>query len=145
LHQFAKTIKSQNRRNQTITMNIHQTTSPIPQNNSISGNDKNSSLSNVQRLSVDNIRVLRQHFEQGTSPLRSVLGEDQHQTMMVAMYEGTEKLLNQDVTEFAVLEYLEGLKLTAKELRQQGISGEQFRSTLLEHSVSTVRDLVRSS
>jgi hypothetical protein len=145
LHQFAKTIKSQNRINQTITMNIHQNTSPIPQNNFISGNDKNSSLSNVQRLSVDNIRVLRQHFEQGTSPLRSVLGEDQHQTMMVAMYEGTEKLLNQDVSEFAVLEYLEGLKLTAKELRQQGISGEQFRSTLLEHSVSTVRDLVRSS
>ena len=145
MHRFTKTIKSQNRINQTITMNIHQTTSPIPQNNSISGNDKNSSLSNVQRLSVDNIRILRQHFEQGTSPLRSVLGEDQHQTMMVAMYEGTEKLLNQDVSEFAVLEYLEGLKLTAKELRQQGISGEQFRSTLLEHSVSTVGDLVRSS
>jgi len=126
-------------------MNIHQTTSVIPQKNSISGNDKSSSLSNVQRLSFDNIRVLRQHFEQGTSPLRSVLGEDQHQTMMVAMYEGTEKLLNQDVSEFAVLEYLEGLKLTAKELRQQGISGEQFRSTLLEHSISTVRELVRSS
>ena len=126
-------------------MDIHHNTSAIPQNNSISRNDKNSSLSNVQRLSFDNIRVLRQHFEQGTSPLRSVLGEDQHQTMMVAMYEGTEKLLNKDVSEFAVLEYLEGLKLTAKELRQQGISGEQFRSTLLEHSISTVRELVRSS
>lgn len=145
MHQFAKTNKSQNRINQTITMNIHQTTSAIPQKNSISGNDKISSLSNVQKLSVDNIRDLRQHFEQGTFPLRSVLGEDQHQTMMVAMYEGTEKLLNQNVSEFAVLEYLEGLKLTAKELRQHGISGEQFRSTLLEHSVSTVRELVRSS
>ena len=145
MHQFAKTNKSHNGINQTITMNIHQTTSAIPQKNSISGNDKSSSLSNVQRLSFDNIRVLRQHFEQGTSPLRSVLGEDQHQTMMVAMYEGTEKLLNQDVSEFAVFEYLEGLKLTAKELRQQGISGEQFRSTLLKHSVSTVRELVRSS
>ncbi|MEC7887772.1 MAG: hypothetical protein VYA44_07935 [SAR324 cluster bacterium] len=104
-----------------------------------------SAYSNVQRLSFENIRVLRQHFEQGTSPLRSVLGDDQHQTMMVAMYEGTEKLLNQDVSEFAVLEYLEGLKLTARELRQQGISGDQFRSTLLEHSVTTVRDLVSSS
>ena len=145
MHQFAKTIKSQNRINQTIAMNIHQTTSTIPQNNSISRNDKSSSSSNVQRLSVDNIRVLRQHFEQGTSPLRSVLGDDQHQTMIVAMYEGTEKLLNKDVSEFAVLEYLEELKLTAKELRQQGISGEQFRSTLLEHSVTTVRELVRSS
>ena len=145
MHQFARTNNSQNKINQTITMNIHQTTSAVPQKNSISGNDKKSSLSNIQKLSVDNIRDLRQHFEQGTSPLRSVLGEDQHQTMMVAMYEGTEKLLNQDVSEFAVLEYLEGLKLTAKELRQQGISGEQFRSTLLEHSVSTVRELVRSS
>ena len=145
MHQFAKTNNSQNKINQAITMNIHQTTSAIPHKYLISGNDKKTSLSNIQKLSVDNIRDLRQHFEQGSSPLRSALGEDQHQTMMVAMYEGTEKLLNQDVSEFAVFEYLEGLKLTAKELRQQGISGEQFRSTLLEHSVSTVRELVRSS
>ena len=141
MHQFAQTNKSQNRIIQTITMNILQTSSTIQQKNSISENDKSSAYSNVQRLSFENIRVLRQ----GTSPLRSVLGDDQHQTMMVAMYEGTEKLLNQDVSEFAVLEYLEGLKLTARELRQQGISGDQFRSTLLEHSVTTVRDLVRSS
>jgi hypothetical protein len=60
--------------------------------------------------------------------MRFALGDNQHQTLIVAMYEGTEKLLNQDVSEFAVLEYLEGLKLTAKELRQQGISGEQFRT-----------------
>ena len=127
-------------------MNIHQTTSIILPKNSISlKNDKSSYLSNIQRLSFENIRNLRQHFEQGTSPLRQVLGEDQHQTMMVAMYEGTEKFLNQDVSEFAVLEYLEGLKLTAKELRHQGISGKQFRSTLLEHSVTTARELVRSS
>lgn len=145
MHQFAQTNKSQNRIIQTITMNILQTSSTIQQKNSISENDKSSAYSNVQRLSFENIRVLRQHFEQGTSPLRSVLGDDQHQTMMVAMYEGTEKLLNQDVSEFAVLEYLEGLKLTARELRQQGISGDQFRSTLLEHSVTTVRDLVSSS
>ena len=145
MHQFAKTNNSQNKLNQAIIMNIHQTTSAIPHKYSISENDKKTSLSNIQKLSVDNIRDLRQHFEQGSSPLRSALGEDQHQTMMVAMYEGTEKLLNQDVSEFAVFEYLEGLKLTAKELRQQGISGEQFRSTLLEHSVSTVRELVRSS
>ena len=126
-------------------MNIHQATSASQQKYSISGNDKKSSLSNIQKLSVDNIRNLRQHFEQGISPLSSVLGEDQNQTMMVAMYEGTEKLLNKDVSEFAVLEYLEELKLTAKELHQQGFSGEQFRNTLLDHSDSTVRELVRSS
>ncbi len=77
--------------------------------------------------------------------MRSFLGDEQHQTMIVAMYEGTEKLLNQNVSEFAVLEYLEGLKLTAKELRQQGIYGAQFRTTLLEHSASTVQDMLQSS
>ncbi len=77
--------------------------------------------------------------------MRSFLGDEQHQTMIVAMYEGTEKLLNQNVSEFAVLEYLEGLKLTAKELRQQGIFGDQFRSALMQHSSSTVRELLQSS
>ncbi len=126
-------------------MEINQTSSAIQQKNLFSGNHKSSSFSNVKRLSFENIRVLRQQFEQGSSPLSTVIGDEQHQTMLVAMYEGTEKLLNQDVSEFAVIEYLEGLKLTAKELLQQGISGDKFRSTLLEHSVSTVLDLVRSS
>ena len=126
-------------------MNIHQPSYTIQQKNLVSGNYKSSSFSNVKRLSFENIRVLRQQFEQGTSPLSIVIGDEQHQTMLVAMYEGTEKLLNQDVSEFAVIEYLEGLKLTARELLQQGISGDQFRSTLLEHSVSTVLDLVSSS
>ena len=126
-------------------MNVHQTNSAIQLRKTESGNEQLSSASSNQRLSFENIRIFRQHFEQGTTLLRSVLGEDQHQTMIVAMYEGTEKLLNQDVSEFAVLEYLEELKLTAKELRQQGVSGEQFRTHLLEHSVSTVRDLVHSS
>ena len=77
--------------------------------------------------------------------MRSFLGDEQHQTMIVAMYEGTEQLLNQNVSEFAVLEYLEGLKLTAKELRQKGVYGYQFRTALMEHSTSTVLELVRSS
>ena len=77
--------------------------------------------------------------------MRSFLGDDQHQTMIVAMYEGTEQLLNQNVSEFAVLEYLEGLKLIAKELRQQGVFGDQFRTVIMEHSSSTVRELLRSS
>ena len=126
-------------------MEINQTSSTIQQKNLFSGNHKSSSFSNVKRLSFENIRVFRQQFEKETFPSSSIVGDEQHQTMLVAMYEGTEKLLNQDVSEFAVIEYLEGLKLTAKELLQQGISGDKFRSTLLEHSVSTVLDLVRSS
>ena len=77
--------------------------------------------------------------------MRSFLGDEQHQTMIVAMYEGTEQLLNKNVSEFADLEYLEGLKLTAKELRQKGIYGDQFRSALMDHSSSSVRELLRSS
>ena len=122
-------------------MNVNQTKSAIPLNFTEKGNGTLSSVSGSQRLSFENIRSFRQHFEQGTIPMRFALGDNQHQTLIVAMYEGTEKLLNQDVSEFAVLEYLEGLKLTAKELRQQGISGEQFKTSLLEHSASTVRDL----
>jgi len=99
----------------------------------------------TQGLSFKNIRIFRHNFEKGITTMRSFLGDEQHQTMIVAMYEGTEQLLNQNVSEFAVLEYLEGLKLTAKELRQQGIYGDQFRTALMEHSSSTVRELLHSS
>ena len=126
-------------------MNVNQTSSASQPKNSEAGAKTLSSVSGNQRLSFENIRSIRQHFEQGITPLRSILGDDQHQTMIVAMYEGTEKLLNQDISEFAVLEYLEGLKLTAKELLLQGVSGEQFKTSLLEHSKTTIHDLVRSS
>lgn len=126
-------------------MNVNQTSSASQSKISEAGSKTLSSVSGNQRLSFENIRSFRQHFEQGITPLRSILGDDQHQTMIVAMYEGTEKLLNQDISEFAVLEYLEGLKLTAKELLLQGISGEQFKTSLLEHSKTTIHDLVRSS
>lgn len=126
-------------------MNVNQTSSASHPKNPEAGAKTLSSISDNQRLSFENIRSFRQHFEQGITPLRSILGDDQHQTMIVAMYEGTEKLLNQDISEFAVLEYLEGLKLTAKELLLQGVSGEQFKTSLLEHSKTTIHDLVRSS
>ncbi len=126
-------------------MNVNQTSSASQPKNSEAGAKTLSSVSGNQRLSFENIRSFRQHFEQGITPLRSILGDDQHQTMIVAMYEGTEKLLNQDISEFAVLEYLEGLKLTAKELLLKGVSGEQFKTSLLEHAKTTIHDLIRSS
>jgi len=126
-------------------MNIDQASSINQGNSLLSRNSENTSTLNIHRLSFENIRIIRQNFEQVTLPLRKVLGENQHQTLMVAMYEGTEKLLNQDISKFAVLEYLESLKLTAKELNQKGLSVDQFRSTLLEHSVSTLNSLVHSS
>ncbi len=103
------------------------------------------SESDIRGLSFQNIRSFRHNFEKGITTMRSFLGDEQHQTMIVAMYEGTEQLLNQNVSEFAVLEYLEGLKLTAKELRQQGVFGDQFRTALMEHSASSVRELLHSS
>ena len=126
-------------------MNIDQASSINQGNSLLSRNSENTSTLNIHRLSFENIRIIRQNFEQVTLPLRKVLGENQHQTLMVAMYEGTEKLLNQDISKFAVLEYLESLKLTAKELNQKGLSVDQFRSTLLEHSVSSLNSLVHSS
>ena len=109
--------------------------------------DSKQSLSefNSQGLSFQNIRSFRHNFEKGITTMRSFLGDEQHQSMIVAMYEGTEQLLNKNVSEFAVLEYLEGLKLTAKELRQQGVYGDQFRTALMKHSASTVRELLHSS
>ena len=103
------------------------------------------SESDIQGLSFQNIRSFRHNFEKGITTMHSFLGDEQHQTMIVAMYEGTEQLLNQNVSEFAVLEYLEGLKLTAKELRQQGVYGNHFRTALMKHSASTVRELLHSS
>ena len=103
------------------------------------------SESDIQGLSFQNIRSFRHNFEKGITTMHSFLGDEQHQTMIVAMYEGTEQLLNRNVSEFAVLQYLEGLKLTAKELRQNGVYGDQFRTALMEHSASTVRELLHAS
>ena len=83
---------------------------------------------------LDMIRNMRQNFEQETIAMRDLLGDSELQTMLVAMYEGTEQLLNRSVSDFAVMQYLEDLKQTALEFRQQGMTGNSYRSSLLEHS-----------
>ena len=126
-------------------MNVNSTDFTFHLKNQSTGSKQSLSEVEIQGLSFQNIRSFRHNFEKGITTMRSFLGDEQHQTMIVAMYEGTEQLLNQNVSEFAVLEYLEGLKLTAKELRQQGIYGDQFRSALMEHSSSSVRELLHST
>ena len=126
-------------------MNVNSTDINFQLKNQRSGSKQSFSEYAIQQITFQNIRSLRQYFENGITSMRSFLGDEQHQSMIVAMYEGTEQLLNQKVSEFAVLEYLEGLKLTAKELRQQGFHGDQFRTVLMEHSASTVRELLHSS
>ena len=126
-------------------MNVNNTDFTFHLKNQPTGSKKSFSEVENQGLSFQNIRSFRHNFEKAITTMRSFLGDEQHQTMIVAMYEGTEQLLNQNVSEFAVMEYLEGLKLTAKELRQQGIYGDQFRSALMEHSSSSVRELLHST
>ena len=126
-------------------MNVNNTDLTFHLKNQLTGSNQTFSEIEIQGLSFQNIRSFRHNFEKGITTMRSFLGDEQHQTMIVAMYEGTEQLLNQNVSEFAVLEYLEGLKLTAKELRQQGIYGDQFRSALMKHSSLSVRELLHSS
>ena len=126
-------------------MNVNSIDINSHQENQRSGSKLSFSESDIQGLSFQNIRSFRHNFEKGITTMHSFLGDEQHQTMIVAMYEGTEQLLNQNVSEFAVLEYLEGLKLTAKELRQKGVFGDQFRTALMEHSSETVSELLHSS
>ena len=126
-------------------MNVNSTDINFHLKNHRSDSKQSFYESDIQGLSFQNIRNFRHNFEKGITSMHTFLGDEQHQTMIVAMYEGTEQLLNQNVSEFAVLEYLEELKLTAKELRQQGVFGDQFRTALMEHSSSTVRELLHSS
>jgi len=126
-------------------MNVNSTDINFHLKNQRSGSKQSFSEYDIQGITFQNIRSFRHNFEKGITTMRSFLGDEQHQTMIVAMYEGTEQLLNQNISEFAVLEYLEGLKLTAKELREQGVFGDQFRTSLMEHSTLTVRELLHSS
>ena len=95
-------------------MNVNNTDFIFQLKNQRSDSKQSFSEAEIQGLSFQNIRSFRHNFEKGITTMRSFLGDEQHQTIIVAMYEGTEQLLNQNVSEFAVLEYLEGLKLTAK-------------------------------
>ena len=106
-----------------------QSPSCIPQNTS-KIEFKTSSLT----WTLDQIRGMRQQFEQETSAMMKKLGDSEHQTMLVAMYEGTEKLLNRKGSDFAVMQYFEDLKFAAEDLRKQGMSGENYRNSLLQHS-----------
>ena len=94
-------------------MNVNNTDLTFHLKNQSTGSKQSFSEVEIQGLSFQNIRSFRHNFEKGITTMRTFLGDEQHQTMIVAMYEGTEQLLNQNVSEFAVLEYLEGLKLTA--------------------------------
>ena len=60
-----------------------QTPSSIPQNTS-----KIEFKTSSSTWTLDQIRGMRQQFEQETSAMMKKLGDSEHQTMLVAMYEG---------------------------------------------------------
>ena len=93
-------------------------------------------------LTFDQIREIRMGFEYEAQPLQQILGNHEHQTMMVAMYEGTEQLLNKPVSSFDATMYLESIKENARELHKQGLSFEQFRSSLFRQSQDSLAQLL---
>lgn len=95
-------------------------------------------------LSVDKIKSIRDTFEKESQHMQATLGSDAHQTMLMAMYEGTENLINKKVSEFEIVEYLESLKVSAQELHNQGVSENQFRSEMLRHSQDSVLNLLKN-
>ena len=96
--------------------------------------DFQKSSAEVAPISLQDIRSLRHGFEREAETLRPVLGAVEHQSMLIAMYEGTEQLLNRRVPAFAVHEYLEGLKGSAQELGNQGLANQEFRQQLFKQS-----------
>ena len=74
-------------------MNVNSTDINFNLKNQQSDSNHSFSESDFQGLTFQNIRSLRHNFEKGITTMRSFLGDEQHQTMIVAMYEGTEQLL----------------------------------------------------
>ena len=64
--------------------------------------------------------------------------------MLVAMYEGTESLLNKQISEFEIVEYLESLKINAQELHHKGISESEFRLEMLKQSQDSLFQLLKN-
>ena len=95
-------------------------------------------------LSTEKIRDIRKGFEQEIQPLQKSLGSHAHQTMLVAMYEGTENLLNKSISEFEIVEYLESLKANAQALHHRGISDSEFHLEMLKQSQDSVFRLLNN-
>ena len=100
-------------------------------------------MQSFHEISAERIRNLRKTFEAESQHLQETLGTEAHQTMLVAMYEGTESLLNKRISEFEIVEYLESLKINAQELHHRGVSEIEFRSEILKQSQDSVFKLLK--
>jgi len=101
-------------------------------------------IQSAHEISAEKIRDIRKIFEEESQYLEETLGSEAHQTMLVAMYEGTESLLNKRVSEFEIVEYLESLKVNAQDLHNRGASEIEFRSEILKQSQDSVLNLLKN-
>lgn len=107
----------------------------------------NSSFNNTvgEKISANKIREYREFFEQESQHLQNTLGSKEHQSLMIAMYEGTENLIGKEVNDFDVVSYLESLKNTAQLLHNRGLTVSEFRNELLRTSQNSVFELLKST
>ena len=116
-------------------------------NTHISGTTNSTSKENTTSqtpLSVDRVRKIRSDFETDNQGLQQTLGNEGFQATLVAIYEGTEHMVNKPLSEFDVTSYLETIKSTAQELNTQGMRINQMRSTLIQHAKDEAYRLLKS-
>lgn len=95
-------------------------------------------------MSAEKIREARQEFERSNQQLASNLGSKSHQYLLKTMYEGTEHMVNKNLSEFDLKTYLETLKLAANELHQQGLAPADFSAEIMRKSEDSVANLLRN-
>ena len=120
-------------------MDIHSTFTKL----SIGKNSQATSLRNPStKMSLNEIQKLRIEFETESQSLQPYLSQEQHHSLLITMYEGTERFLNQQVNSFEVHTYLEDLKKMASELNQKGVSLEEFNLGLMRKSQDQIFSLL---
>ncbi len=85
-------------------------------------------------LSADRVKKIRSDFESENQSLQQSLGSEGFQATLVAVYEGTEHMVNKPLSEFDIASYLETIKDTAQSLSVQGVGISQMRSTLMQRA-----------
>lgn len=121
-------------------INLNTQSNPL----STSNKSQSGNFNKLSGISGDQIRTIRSSFEKDSQHLQQTLGNEDHQTMLVAMYEGTENLLNKRVSEFDITQYLESLKLNAQELHSRGVSQQEFREEMLRQSQDSVFNMLNN-
>ena len=95
-------------------------------------------------LSANRVRKIRSDFESQNQGLQQSLGSEGFQATLVAIYEGTEQMVNKPLSEFDVSSYLEIIKDTAQELNIQGVGISKMRATLMQRAKDEAYRLLKN-